>query len=311
MTGEYKRLAEYRDQFRRLAPEVVLDMIPITELDALNVVATFRGIARRLVAASSQDVYLAWGYVTGRDSGPVDPHINEDSPLRESRYPYRGRKLPIYAEWDLDNYDKILVESAFQSDPGLAATILRLPMVYGPGDPGRRTLPYLKRMDDGRSVIPMERSAARWRAPQGYVEDVAEAIQLAVTNDASSGRIYNVAEPDVRSTADFIREIGEAVGWNGRVVELPKGILAGPWDAYHMDQHVVTDSSRIRRELGFQETVPRIEALRRTVEWERAHPPDQFPAAMFDYAAEDRALAEYGSSPSDFQRPLSLPRPPL
>lgn len=296
--GDYKKLPEYRDHFRRLAPEVVLDMIPITEQDALKVVVTFRGIARRVVAASSQDVYLAWGYVTGMDRGPVDPHITEDSPLRQSRYPYRGRKLPIYTEWDFENYDKILVERAFQSDPELPATILRLPMVYGPGDPGHRMFPYLKRMDDRRAVIPIEQSAARWRAPQGYVEDIGLAIALAVTNGASTGRVYNVAEPDVRSTADFIREIGDTWGWKGQIVELPKGALPGPWDAYRMDQHVVTDSSRIRHELGYQETVPRTEALRRTIEWERAHPPDPLPAAMFDYAAEDRALEEYRNSDS-------------
>jgi len=298
VTGDYKRLPEYRNHFRDLAPEVVLDMIPITGQDALNVVATFSGIARRVVVASSQDVYLAWGYVTGQDRGPVDAHVTEDSPLRESRYPYRGRKLPMYAEWDLENYDKILVERAFQSDPELPATILRLPMVYGPGDPGHRTFPYLKRMDDGRAMVPIERSAARWRGPQGYVEDVGVAIALAVANCAAMGRVYNIAEPDVRSTADFIREIGRAARWRGKIVELPKGALPGPWDAYRMDQHVITDSSRIRRELGYRETVPRTEALRRTIEWERAHPPDPLPAAMFDYAAEDRALAEYGNSAS-------------
>jgi len=298
VTGDYKKLPEYRDQFHGLAPEVVLDMIPITEQDALNVVTTFRGIARRLVVISSQDVYLAWGYVTDKDRGPVDPHITEDSPLRESRYQYRGRKLPIYTEWDLENYDKILVERAFQIDPELPATILRLPMVYGPGDPGHRVFPYLKRMDDGRAVIPIEQSAARWRAPQGYVEDIGLAIALAVINGASIGRVYNIAEPDVRSTADFIREIGEAVGWKGQIIELPRGALPGPWDAYRMDQHVVTDSSRIRRDLGYQEIIPRTEALRRTIDWERAHPADPSAMAMFDYAAEDRALAEYGNSAS-------------
>ena len=298
VAGDYKKLWEYRDQFKVLGPEVVLDMIPITEQDALNVVATFSGIARRLVAISSQDVYLAWGYVTGTDRGPVDPHITEDSPLRESRYPYRGRKLPIYKEWDLENYDKILVERAFQSDPDLPATILRLPMVHGPGDPGHRIFPYLKRMDDGRAVIPIEQSAARWRAPQGYVEDVGLAISLAVTHDAATGRIYNVAEGDVRSTADFIRAIGGVAGWNGQIVELPKGALPGPWDAYHLDQHVVSDSSRIRSDLGYQETVAGTEALRRTIMWEREHPPDPLPTAMFDYAAEDRALAEHRRSDS-------------
>lgn len=290
LTGDYDNLIEYGEQLRRLKPDVVLDMIPITEQNALNVVAVFRGFAGRLVAASSQDVYRAWGYIRGTDSGPMHSQITEDSPLRESRYPYRGLKLPIYPEWDLENYDKILVERAFQTCAELPATIIRLPMVYGPGDPGHRVFPYLKRMDDGRTAIPMEQGAAGWRGPLGYVEDVAAALALAVTSNAASGRVYNVAEPDARSTADFIREIGRAVGWNGRVVELPKGVLAGPWDAFRTDQHAVVDSSRIRRELGYSETTPRMEALRRTIEWQRVHPPEPFSVEMFDYAAEDRAL---------------------
>jgi hypothetical protein len=55
----------------------------------------------------------------------------------------------------------------------------------------------------------------------------------------------------------------------------------------------LTDSTRIRRELGYRETVPRAEAMRRTIEWERAHPPDPFPKELFDYAAEDQALERH------------------
>jgi hypothetical protein len=61
-----------------------------------------------------------------------------------------------------------------------------------------------------------------------------------------------------------------------------------------MEQHVIVDSSRIRRELGYCEIVPRAEALRRTVEWERAHPPDSVPPEAFDYPAEDRAMERAG-----------------
>jgi nucleoside-diphosphate-sugar epimerase len=295
--GDYKKLLDFRGEFRELfggaGPEIVVDMIPMTEQDARNVVATFAGMARRVVAASSQDVYRAWGYVTGLEAEPVDPHITEDSPLRESRYPYRGRGFPVSIEWDMENYDKILVESVLQSDPALPATIVRLPMVYGAGDYIRRTFPFLKRMDDGRLEIPLEEAVARWRAPWGYVEDVATAMALAVTKEIAAGRIYNVAEQDHRSTAEFIRDIGEAVGWTGRVVELPAGALPGPWSAYRAEQHALVDSSRIRRELGYQEITPRATAMRRTIEWERAHPPDPIPANLFDYAAEDRALEQY------------------
>jgi hypothetical protein len=37
------------------------------------------------------------------------------------------------------------------------------------------------------------------------------------------------------------------------------------------------------------------EALRGTIAWERAHPPTEVDPARFDYAAEDRALAELRS----------------
>jgi hypothetical protein len=57
-------------------------------------------------------------------------------------------------------------------------------------------------------------------------------------------------------------------------------------------QHLVASSDRIRHELGYRESVPREEAIRRTIEWDRAHPPAQ-PLSQFDYSAEDEALAQF------------------
>jgi dTDP-D-glucose 4,6-dehydratase len=51
------------------------------------------------------------------------------------------------------------------------------------------------------------------------------------------------------------------------------------------------DSSRIRRELGFEPPIPRDEALRRAIDWERDHPPSQVNSADFDYATEDAILS--------------------
>lgn len=59
----------------------------------------------------------------------------------------------------------------------------------------------------------------------------------------------------------------------------------------NLDQDWVADTSRIRTELGYAEPVPRSEAIRRTIAWERAHPPAQYSPAGFDYPAEDAALA--------------------
>jgi hypothetical protein len=52
----------------------------------------------------------------------------------------------------------------------------------------------------------------------------------------------------------------------------------------------VASSTRIREELGYREPVALDEALRKTIEWERTHPPTIDPA-QFDYAAEDAALS--------------------
>ena len=90
--------------------------------------------------------------------------------------------------------------------------------------------------------------------------------------------------------------IGRAAGWAGSILGLPKEALppylAGEYEGANFEQHWVVDTGRIRRELGYEESVPREEALRRTVAWEREHPPEEIDPAEFDYAAEDAALAK-------------------
>lgn len=288
--GDRQRLADFAEEFRRLAPDVVLDMAPFTEQDAQAVMATFRIIARRVVALSSQDVYRAYGRFHRTEPGPPEPvPLSEYAPLREKLYPYRGTGR------GLDDYDKMLVERAVTGSPILPGTVLRLPMVYGERDSQRRLFFELKRMDDGRSAILLEESFARWRWTRGYVENVAAAIALAVADERAAGRIYNVGEPEALTYGDWVRAIGGMAGWTGEVVVVPNGRLPArlrPPDGNY-DQHLVAETSRIRMGLGYQEPVPRDEALRRTVEWERAHRPEGG-AALFDYAAEDAVLAELG-----------------
>jgi nucleoside-diphosphate-sugar epimerase len=298
LTGDRDRLPELAAVFLRQSPDVVLDMIAGDERHARAVVDAFRGVARRLVTTSSIDVYRAYEIGLGLSPGPLEPvPLTEESPLRTVLHPYRDRPAgSVPFDWITPDYEKILVERVVRGEPSLAATILRLPMVYGPGDPLHRFHGFLKRMDDGRRVIPIEETWARWQGPMGYVEDVAAAVALAVTSDAAAGRTYNVAEPDALSWADWARAVGQAAGWDGRIAALPRARtpqhLIPPFRAA---QHWTADSSRIRHELGFRETVARADALARTVAWERANPAP-FDSAAFDYEAEDRALWEGGQS---------------
>ena len=291
--GDRKELAAHRDAFASLAPEVVVDMLAFTVQDAQSLMDVFDGIAKRIVVASSIDVYRAYGRLRKSEPGPPDlVPLLEDDPLREKLSP------------EGEAYDKVSVERIVSSRPTLPATILRLPLIYGPGDPQHRLFPYLKRMDDGRPAITLSESYASWRFPGGYCEDVGYAIALAVKNKKAEGRVYNVADAFAFTTEDWVRAIGRAAAWEGEIVRVPDDRLPAHLAVdIDTDQHLIVDSSRIRQELGYQEQVPINEALRRTVEWERANPPGEIDLAQFDYAAEDAVLARLQTDAADRVEP--------
>ena len=257
----------------------------MTEQDAHLTMQTFQDIAQRVVAISSMDVYRAVNRIRGVEPGPPDPvPLAEVAPVREK----------LYLDPN-DNYEKILVERVVMGNPALPGTILRLPQVYGPGDPQHRIFHFLKRMDDGRPAIVLEEGYARWRTSRGYVDNVGAAIALAVTNARAAGRIYNVADAVAHSMAERAHLIGQAAGWTGQVLVLPKDRLPAHLVLdMNTDQHWVVDTTRIRQELGYAEVVSLEEGLKRTIAWERAHPAADPAAvgAMLDYAAEDAVLGE-------------------
>ena len=290
ISGDRSELQSFASDFKRIAPDVTLDMICYNKQEATELVAALDSTCDRLLVASSMDVYRSYGLLLGLERGsPETGPLNEDSPLRETEYPHRGN--PESPADFANYYEKRHVEQVVTSASSLRATILRLPAVYGPGDKYHRTFEYLKRMDDGREKILLEKSRAQWRWTRGYVENVADAIALAVTDDRSAGRIYNVGEPDALSEAEWIRSIGEAAGWRGEVVTLPREEMPAHLDFHFNWEHQLEcDTNRIRTDLGYVERLPRGEAMRRTIEWERAHPPDEMDAASFNYAAEDDLL---------------------
>jgi nucleoside-diphosphate-sugar epimerase len=286
-----------RSDLARLRPkaDVVVDLILSSGAQAKQLVETFRGIAKRIVAASSIDVYRACGVLHGTEEGPLEPlPLTETSALRTKLQTYPPAQIKMLQQvfgWVDDDYDKIPVERAILGEPELPGTILRLPMIYGPGDHLARFHPILRRIDDGRRAILFEEGIAAWRAARGYVENVAGALALAVVSEQAAGQIYNVAEMPAFSELEWATKIAAATNWDGRFIVLAKErtpahlLLQG-----NVAQHWVADSTRIRKELGYQEPVPLEQAIRQTIDWERTHPPAQFNPYKFDYAAEDTAL---------------------
>ncbi len=287
--GDRAQLGEHDVEFRRLAPDVVLDMAPMFERDALAAMRVLRGVAKRIVAISSADVYRAYGRLHGSEPGPIEPMpLTEESPLREKMYPYRGQR-----GGKMDDYDKILVERAVMAWPDLPGTVLRLPAVHGERDYQHRLFMEVARIDAGRPALLVSESEAPWRWSRAYVGNVADAIALAATDERAAGRIYNVAELHTPSQIDWLRDIARVAGWPGEVVAVPDEFMppnpTGVTNNYA--QHMVVDSTRIRAELGYTERVSRDEGIARAIAWERAHPPERVNPKWLDFEAEDAALA--------------------
>ena len=292
--GDRNRLSDYCDMVAREKFDLVIDFVVSSERQARQLMETLRGITGRVVVLSSMDVYRAMGVLRKTEPGPLqEVPLTEESELRTRPHysPEEIKAMHAILPWLDEDYEKIAVEHALLNNQDPRATILRLPMIYGPGDYIHRFHPFLKRMDDGRPCILFAEDVAAWRTPRGYVEDVAAGIALAATLDRAAGRVYNIGEAECFSELDWAKKIAAATAWKGEFVVLPREKtpphLVWP---YNTAQHLAVSSARIREELGYCEMTAQAEAFQRTIAWERAHPPQRV-GIPFNYQAEDEAVA--------------------
>jgi nucleoside-diphosphate-sugar epimerase len=294
MLGDRNHLEKHRLEFEQAVFDAVVDVILSSEKQARGLLETFAGITGRIVALSSQDVYRAYGVLVGIDEGPPQQlPLTEESELR-TKPPYpseHARKMQAIFSWLDEDYDKVRVERVLNSSAQTPVTILRLPMVYGPGDPLHRLYPMVKRINDGRETLIVDANVANLHSPRGYVEDVAHAVALATLSEKAVGRTYNVIEEEAFTEDEWMMKVVEVAGAATAVRVLPTE-KTPPYLRVPVKnrQDWIVSGAKIRTELEYRETMPREEALRRTIEWERDNPPS-VPMAVFDYAAEDAALA--------------------
>jgi nucleoside-diphosphate-sugar epimerase len=275
-------LSTVADDLRTFDPEAVLDCAALGAADADAVLGAFpAGGALRLVVLSSMDTYRAYGSLhagTVTDAVPLD----ETSPVRPERYPYRGQ-MP-----GMDDYEKLDVEERWL---GRAGTVCRLPMVFGEHDYQRREEFVLRRVRAGRREIPMGAGTALLTF--GYVDDIARGVRLAIEADpaVAAGEVFNFGEERSPTMELRARRILEAAGADDstELVRVPDealppdlGILGS------IAQPLLVSSAKARRVLGWDESDPD-EALRRSVEWHLAHPPEA-QATAGDFSADDAAL---------------------
>lgn len=255
-------IVSVRNEIAEFAPDVVLDNMALTRSDAETAIEALpAGV--KLAVTSSMDVYRAYTYVMRNKAAEPVP-IDESSPVRDERYPYRGQGNPRF-----EDYEKLDVE-----EPYLArgATVLRLPMVYGERDGQRREEFVLRRVRAGRKRIPI--GTGSWLAAKGYVGDVARGMRLAVESDSARGEVLNLGESCTYPMGQWAQMILDAAGSDAELVRVPDEKLPDDMGLTGaMQQHLLVDSSKARAMLGWTDTDPR-EALKSSVDWHLANPPE-------------------------------------
>jgi len=270
--GDRSDLSQHADRLREFAPDIVIDMAARNGDDVAATIPALEGLCERVICISSGSVFRSFGILMRCDPGPPENRaFAEEDVKRMTFYPYRGvePRRPDHPRHWLDDYDKILAEGAYKRS-SIPTTIVRMPLIYGPGDPDGRVARYARLMRSGDGNVPLCESAFGWRNSRIALANAVEAITLVVER-AELGRDYNLAEPEDFSERDWIGLIGKELGWTGRIVAVadgdPRGIPVDDLPPHaNFAQHLRMHSGRIRDELGFAEPIPQVEGLRRALD---------------------------------------------
>ncbi len=196
---------------------------------------------------------------------------------------------PFFQHWDGYTQSKSEAEQvALQChrDHGIPVVVLRPGFVYGPRD--RTVMPrLLERLRAGQ----LHYLGGDQRLLNSiYIDNLIEAIFLAVDNPKAVGQVYNLTDGEVVTKRRFIEGIADGMGYKKPKQILPRwlaGLLvrllerqtrrAGPngnprltpaqfkFLLLNLDFRI----DKARRELGYQPSVPFDEAMRRTMAWYR------------------------------------------
>ena len=216
-------------------------------LRAVNVEAS-AAIGRAAAAAGTRMIFMSSAKVLGEETG--DLTFDERSPLAPQ---------DAYARAKAD------AELALRAIQGLRLTVLRPPLVYGPGVRA--------------NFLALLRAIARgWPLPLASVENrrslvgagnIADAVVRCVEAPLAAGRIYCVTDGAPVSTPALCRAIAAALGREARLFACPAALLELVPTARKLTRSLVLDDGAIRRELGWAQPRDFEEELRLTADWFR------------------------------------------
>ncbi|HYH42221.1 MAG TPA: NAD-dependent epimerase/dehydratase family protein [Burkholderiales bacterium] len=231
---------------------------PLAAFRASNVEGTER-LAREAVAHQVRRlVYVSSVKVNGErtDATPFTP---DDAPAPQDPY-------------GISKHEAERMLRAIADATDLEVTVVRPPLVYGPGVGGN----FLRLLRLTRRAVPLPFGAVDNRRSMIYNGNLASALGACAFHPAAAGKTYLVSDGEDLSTAALIRRLACALGVKARLVPVPRPILqlAGTVSgkAAEVDRLVGSlqvQSGGIRADLGWSPGYTVDEGLAETAAWFR------------------------------------------
>ena len=181
----------------------------VADFQRVNVEVTRRLAEGAARAGIERLLFLSTIKVNGEGTAPDRPFRADDPPAAADDYG-RSKAAAEAALWQVA-----------AAHPGLGVTVIRPPVVYGPGV--KANIAALARLCD--SPWPLPFGAAGNARSLIAVENLADAIAVALTAPRAAGRTYLVRDGEDVSTGDLIRRLRRLQGRPARLLPVPRKIL--------------------------------------------------------------------------------------
>jgi nucleoside-diphosphate-sugar epimerase len=279
--------------------DLLLDTICYTADEADLLVPLMRSAASTVVI-SSRAVYAD---AQGRHGNSREPP-QFDAPIAETQPTVPPRRdLPVD---DAEGYaaNKVAAEQVVL-DSGFPVSVLRPGKVHGQAARPPREWFWVKRALDARPAVLLA-GRGEYRVRPSAAANIAALVEVCATRPGR--RILNAGDPDCPTTLEISRVVANHLGHDREEVLLdesaPAGLGATPWDG---GRNVPLDLTACYA-LGYEPAGDYATTVAEELDWLTAiavrsvegaalpaYADSDFFDDLFDYAAEDRYLATYGS----------------
>lgn len=229
---------------------------PLRAFREVNTEGT-NGLAHAAVSAGvSHFLYLSTVKVNGERTA--------DRPFSDAD---AAQPVDFYAisKWEAE---QVLLRTAAES--GMRVTLLRPPLVYGPGVKGN----FLRLLGWARAAYPLPLAAIHNRRSLLFLGNLVDAIMMVLASPIQSERAYLLCDGGAISTPDLIRKLAGFMHVRPRLWPLPVcGLkLAGQMLGYRealrrLSDSLAIDDARFRQELGWTPPYTLDQGLEQTVNW--------------------------------------------